>query len=166
MTLREVRMMHDAWMKSEPEWSESWDRMMLMYKHQGWMEEPVMGRRSGPLGDGKLNEVVNFPILAAESSIMRLAEIAVQDAFPYEFAGKGTGMIHQCHDSIAVELPLPAGFDPLWKPPHPKERKNNPLPPEIEKARRILEECMTVSIPGWEVIMTAEGDVGRTLKDI
>ena len=43
---------------------------------------------------------------------------------------------------------------------------NNPLPPEIEKARRILEECMTVSIPGWEVVMTAEGDVGRTLKDI
>jgi hypothetical protein len=166
MTLREVRLMHDAWMKSEPEWSEAWSRMMAMYKHQGWMEEPVMGRRSGPLSDGKLNEVVNFPILAAESSIMRLAEIAVQDAFPYEFAGKGTGMIHQCHDSIAVEIPLPDGFDPLWKPPHPKERKDNPLPPEIEKARRTLEECMTVSIPGWEVVMTAEGEVGRTLKDI
>ena len=166
MSLREVRMMHDAWMKSEPEWAESWDRMMSMYKHQGWMEEPVMGRRSGPLGDGKLNEVVNFPILAAESSIMRIAEIAVQEAFPFEFAGKGTGMIHQCHDSIAVEIPLPDGFNPLWKPPHPKERKNNPLPPEIEKARRELEERMTVSIPGWEVVMTAEGDVGRTLKDI
>jgi hypothetical protein len=39
---------------------------MNTYKHQGWMEEPVMGRRSGPLSDGKLNEVVNFPILAAE----------------------------------------------------------------------------------------------------
>lgn len=166
MTLREVRLMHDAWMKSEPEWAEAWDRMMNAYKYQGWMEEPVMGRRSGPLSDGKLNEVVNFPILAAESSIMRLAEIAVQDAFPHEFAGKGTGMIHQCHDSIAVEMPLPSGFDPLWKPPHPKERKDNPLPPEIEKARRILEECMTVSIPGWEVVMTAEGEVGRTLKDI
>jgi DNA polymerase I-like protein with 3'-5' exonuclease and polymerase domains len=166
MTVREVRMMHEAWMKSEPQWAEAWERMMNTYKHQGWMEEPVMGRRSGPLSDGKLNEVVNFPILAAEGSIMRLAECAVRDAFPFEFAGKGTGMIHQCHDSIAVEVPLPDGFDPLWKPPHPKERKNNPLPPEIEKARRTLEECMTVTIPGWEVVMTAEGDVGRTLKDI
>ena len=35
---------------------------------QGYIEEPVMGRRSGGLSDGKKNEVVNFPILAAESS--------------------------------------------------------------------------------------------------
>jgi hypothetical protein len=125
------------------------------------MEEPVMGRRSGPLSDGKLNEVVNFPILAAEGSVMRLAECAVRDAFPFEFAGKGTGMIHQCHDSIAVEVPLPGGFDPLWSPV-----KGEPLPPEIERMRRTLEECMVIRIPSWEVPMTAEADVGRTLKDI
>jgi len=161
MTLREVRVMHDAWLQSEPEWAQAWEQMMIMYGRQGWMEEPVMGRRSGSLSDGKLNEVVNFPILAAESSIMRLAEVAVRDAFPFEFAGRGTGMIHQCHDSIAVEVPLPDGLDPLWKP-----TKGEPLPPELEQARRTLEECMTVAIPGWAVPMTAEADVGRTLKDI
>ena len=68
--------------------------------------------------------------------------------------------------AIAVEIPLPDGFDPLWAPPRAKDRKDNPLPPAIEEARRTLEECMTVAIPGWDVVMTAEGDVGRTLKDI
>ena len=70
-------------------------------------------------------------------------------------------MIHQCHDSIAVELPLPAGFDPMWAPV-----KGEELPPEIEKIRRTMEEAMTISIKGWDVDMTAEADIGRTLKDI
>jgi hypothetical protein len=125
------------------------------------MFEPVFGRRSGPLSDGKKNEVVNFPILAAESSIMRLAEQEIINAFPFDYAGKGTGMIHQCHDSIAVEMPLPDGLPPDWKPVRGEE-----LPPKIEEARRIVEDCMTVTIPGWEVVMTAEADVGRSLKDV
>ena len=108
------------------------------------MEEPIMGRRSGPLSDGKLNEVVNFPVLAAEGAVMRLAEIAVRDAFPFQKWGPGTGMIHQCHDSIAVEVPEHLG----------------------EEMVEVLEKCMTVTIPGWDVPMTAEAELGRTLKDI
>ena len=118
-------------------------------------------RRSGNLSDGKLNEVVNFPVLAAESSIMRLAEHAVMEAFPFNFEGPGTGMIHQCHDSIAVEVNLPPGLDPLWAP-----TKGEALPPQLETMRRTLEECMCVSLPGWPITMTAEASVGRTLKDL
>ena len=161
MTVREVRVMHDKWRESEPEWESVWKQMVNIYEQRGYMEEPVMGRRSGPLSDGKKQEVVNFPILAAEGSIMRLAEANVREAFPHQFAGQGTGMIHQCHDSIAVELPLPAGFDPMWAPV-----KGEELPPEIEKIRRTMEEAMTISIKGWDVDMTAEADIGRTLKDI
>lgn len=161
MTLREVRVMHNKWQQSEPQWDEAWNNMLSIYGRQGYMEEPIMGRRSGPLSDGKKQEVVNFPILAAEGSVMRLAEANVQEAFPHQFAGPGTGIIHQCHDSIAVEVPLPAGFDPMWAP-----TKGEELPPEIEKLRRTMEEAMTITIPGWPVSMTAEADVGRTLKDI
>ena len=125
------------------------------------MEEPVFGRRSGPLSDGKKNEVVNFPLLAAESSIMRLAEQAVMEEFPFGFAGSDTGMIHQCHDSVAVEMPLPPGVPPDWKP-----TRGEPLPPALEDARRMVEECMTGSFPGGDVRMTAEAEVGRSLKDI
>tara|TARA_R110001599_G_scaffold200964_5_gene397803 strand:- start:2066 stop:4840 length:2775 start_codon:yes stop_codon:yes gene_type:complete len=158
---REVRHFHNKWLKAEPEWMEAWNQMLGQYSQQGFMEEPVFGRRSGPLSDGKKNEVVNFPILAAESSIMRLAEQAVIDAFPFDYAGKGTGMIHQCHDSIAVEMPLPDYLPPDWKPV-----AGEALPPELEAARRTVEDCMTVTIPGWDVRMTAEAEVGRSLKDI
>ena len=158
---REVRHFHNKWLKAEPEWMGAWNQMLGQYSRQSFMEEPVFGRRSGPLSDGKKNEVVNFPILAAESSVMRLAEQAIIGEFPFDFAGPGTGMIHQCHDSIAVEIPLPDGLPPDWAPV-----KGEPLPAELEEARRRVEECMTVTIPGWDVKMTAEAEVGRSLKDI
>jgi len=158
---REVRHFHNKWLEAEPEWETAWKHMMRCYGHQGYMMEPVMLRRSGPLSDGKKNEVVNFPILAAESSIMRLAEHAVMEAFPFNYAGEGTGMIHQCHDSIAVEIPMPPGLPPDWKP-----TRGEPLPAALEEARRTVEECMTVKLPGWSVTMTAEADVGRSLKDV
>ena len=157
---REVRHFHNKWLEAEPEWEVAWKNMMQMYDHQGFMVEPVLGRRSGPLSDGKKNEVVNFPILAAESSIMRLAEQAIINEFPFDYAGKGTGMIHQCHDSIAVEVPLPDGVDPNWAP------GDGEMHPEIKRIQETVEECMTVTIPGWEVTMTAEADVGRSLKDV
>jgi uracil-DNA glycosylase len=161
MTSRQVRTFHRRWLKAEPEWLQAWQLMLNIFAAQGYIEEPVMGRRSGGLSDGKKNEVVNFPILAAESSLMRIAEIRIRDAFPYEFAGPGTGMIHQCHDSIAVEVPLPPGCDPLWKP-----KRGEPLPPTLEYWKNLVEECMTVRVPGWPVVLTSEADVGRTLKDV
>lgn len=146
-TLTQVRFIHDGWMKSEPEWMKAWQSMLDLYRRHQCMEEPVLHRRSGQLTDGKKNEVVNYPILAAEASVMRLAEHRVMEAFPFDHAGPGTGLVHQCHDSIAIEVP-DAG-----------ER-------QLEEWRRQVEECMTIRIPGWEVPMTAEATVGRTLKDV
>jgi len=144
---REVRHFHNKWLEAEPEWIDAWRNMLALYQHQGYMEEPVLGRRSGNLTDGKKNEVVNFPVLAAESSIMRLAEQEIISAFPFGFAGEGTGMVHQCHDSICVEVP-DAGEE------------------QLEKWRCLVEECMTVRIPGWSVTLTAEADIGRSLKEV
>jgi len=144
MSQREVRLIHRAWMEAEPEWAQSWKQMQGVFDQQGFMEEPVFRRRSGPLSDGKLNEVVNYPILAAESALMRMAEHRVMEAFPFNFAGPGTGMIHQCHDSIAVEVPEAM----------------------VEDAAKTIEECMTLRLPGWEVPVTAEADSGKTLKDV
>ena len=158
MTTKEVRHFHETWLKTEPEWLTAWDTMQAIYKRQGFMEEPVMGRRSGLLSDGKKQEVVNFPILAAEASCMRLAEQALLHAFPWDL-GRRTGLIHQCHDSVAVEVDAPPGLAG-WKPV-----KGEALPPELEKLRKQVEECMTVRIPGWDVPLTAEASVGRNLKE-
>ncbi len=158
MTSKEVRHFHETWLKNEPEWMLAWEQMLSLYRHQGYMEEPVLGRRSGGLSDGKKNEVVNFPILAAEASLMRLAEQALLHAFPWDL-GRRTGLIHQCHDSVAVEVDAPPGLAG-WKPV-----KGEALPPELEKLRKQVEECMTVRIPGWDVPLTAEASVGRNLKE-
>lgn len=158
MTTKEVRHFHETWLKTEPEWLTAWDAMQSIYRHQGYMEEPVMGRRSGGLSDGKKQEVVNFPILAAEASCMRLAEQALIREFPWDFYNR-TGLIHQCHDSVAVEIEAPPGLAD-WKP-----KKGEALPPELEAYRREVEECMTVRIPGWDVPLTAEASVGRNLKE-
>jgi len=158
MTSKEVRHFHETWLKNEPEWMTAWETMLSVYRHQGFMEEPVLGRRSGGLSDGKKNEVVNFPILAAETSIMRLAEQALIHAFPWNL-GKRTGLIHQCHDSIAIEIEAPPGLAD-WKP-----KKGEALPAELEAYRKRVEECMTVRVPGWEVPLTAEASVGRNLKE-
>jgi hypothetical protein len=158
MASKEVRHFHETWLKNEPEWMAAWDVMLAMYRHQGFMEEPVLGRRSGGLSDGKKNEVVNFPILAAEASLMRLAEQALLAAYPWDL-GKRTGLIHQCHDSVAVEIEAPPGLAD-WKP-----KKGEALPPELERHRKHVEERMTVRVPGWEVPLTAEASVGRNLKE-
>ncbi len=158
MTSKEVRHFHETWLKTEPEWQQAWDAMLSIYRHQGYMEEPVFGRRSGNLTDGKKNEVVNFPILAAETSIMRVAEQHIIHAFPWDLERR-TGLIHQCHDSVAIEIHAPPGLE-KWKPV-----KGEALPPELERYRKTLEECMTVRVPGWEVPCTAEASVGRNLKE-
>lgn len=158
MTTREVRHFHEMWLKTEPEWLTAWDAMLAIHRHQGFMEEPVFGRRSGGLSDGKKQEVVNFPILAAEASCIRIAEQKLIHTFPWDLERK-LGLIHQCHDSVAVEIEAPPGLAG-WKP-----TKGEALPPELERVRRQVEECMTVHVPGWEVPMTAEASVGRNLKE-
>jgi len=146
-SLRDVRFIHDAWLEAEPEWMKAWQSMLKLYRQQGFMDEPVFGRRSGPLSDGKKNEVVNYPILSAESAVMRIAEQRLIEQFPYGFAGPGTGLIHQCHDSIAVEVP--------------DEGEH-----QLEQWRKLVEQCMTVEVPGWVVTMTSEAAVGKTLKEV
>lgn len=157
----QVILFHRTWMEAEPDWIKSWEWEVEKWDRYGYSWDPIFQRRSGLLSGGKFNEVVNYPLLTAEAHVMRIAEWEVRRAFPFEHAGPGTGVIQQVHDSIIVETALPPGYDPLWSP-----KKGEPLPPEIEKMRRKLEECMTVKIPGWDFPMTAEADVGRSLAEV
>lgn len=159
MEPREVRVFHSKWLKAEPEWADAWAAMVRLYDAQGYMVDPVFGRRSGGLSDGKEQEVVNNPVLTAEGACMRVAEQRIIHAFPY--TGDGRGLIHQCHDSVGVEVDLPPGLDPMWRP-----IKGEPLPGKIEEMRRYVEWAMTVNVPGWDIPITAEADVGRSLKDV
>tara|TARA_R110002126_G_scaffold70684_4_gene177706 strand:- start:469 stop:3321 length:2853 start_codon:yes stop_codon:yes gene_type:complete len=142
--LNQVRFFDQVWHESEPDWLRSWHQMQALYDKQGYMEDPLFGRRSGNLNEGKKNEVVNYPVLACEQVAMAIAERRVLQTFPFQKWGPGTGMNAQVHDSIIVEVP---------------ERL-------AEWARDEMTRCMTVKVPGWEVDFTCEADIGRTWVEV
>jgi DNA polymerase I-like protein with 3'-5' exonuclease and polymerase domains len=105
ITLREVRMMHEKWLKGA-KFDAGWEREMATYRNLGYLTEPVMGRRRDFLDGENLNEIVNFPIQASGASLMNIALLDIWKAVPLRKWGPGTGIINQCHDSIVVECPL------------------------------------------------------------
>ena len=178
MNLRDdVKPMIERHNAAEPDWDRAWQEMQDLYAAQGYMADPLFGRRSGMLSGGKAQEVVNFPVLACESAVMRLAEWSVRRAFPFQKHGPGTGLISQVHDEVTVEWvggrlerlsdgdkyqlqmkrPLGDGFV--------ASNKSYKWCSEIEDNRRLLEHAMTVKIPGWDIPFTAEAGVGLDLKE-
>jgi uracil-DNA glycosylase len=155
-TLREVRRLYRVWMRAEPEWETAWERVMAQYRRNGgWIEEAVLGRRSGGLEDGKKQAVVNYDILVCEPAIMALIETEIRAAFPCGHDGPGTGLIAQVHDSITIET---EGF--AWV--EDRDGKKFVVCDEATERKRLrMHECMNgVRIPGWVVPITAEIGVG------
>lgn len=142
--LRQVQFFDQVWHDAEPDWKRAWQEMIDLYDKQGFMEDPLFGRRSGTLNNGKKNEVVNFPIIACEVAAMAIAEQRILASFPPGKWGPGTGLTAQVHDSAIVEVPLHLG----------------------EWARDEMTRCMTIHIPGWEVPFTCEADIGQTWAEV
>ncbi|MDF1699581.1 MAG: DNA polymerase [Planctomycetota bacterium] len=142
--LRQVRYFDQVWHESEPDWKRAWQSMLDLYEQQGFMEDPLFGRRSGSLQEGKKNEVVNYPVLSCESAIMSIAEMRVLRSFPSGKWGPGTGITAQVHDSLVVEVPEHLA----------------------EWAQKEMTRLMTIKVPGWPVPFTCEADVGRTWAEV
>lgn len=104
MSVREVRLMHQKWCEGA-KFEAGWDKELNLYRGKGYLVEPVMGRRRDFLDGENPNEIVNFPIQAAGASLMNIALIELHRRIPLHKWGIGTGIINQCHDSIAVECP-------------------------------------------------------------
>jgi DNA polymerase I-like protein with 3'-5' exonuclease and polymerase domains/uracil-DNA glycosylase len=154
ISLREVRAMHEKWMVGAKfEWG--WAKEMMTYQQQGFLAEPVMGRRRDFLDGENPNEIVNFPIQAAGASLMNISILKVLDAIPFECWGPGTGIINQCHDSIVVECPLDGATlstDGTWDVP------KGSIPWRV---KHIIEEAMNQTHPGLPgVEFTATADYG------
>ena len=141
---RQIALFHKRWLRAEPEWEYAWARMLAMFGKNGFMDEPILGRRSGALSGGKKNEVINNPILGAEVALISLAEVGLRAAFPHQHWGPGTGLIHQEHDHVSAQVPEHLA----------------------EWAKGVFRECMNFTIPGWPVPITSTPKVGRTLYDV
>jgi hypothetical protein len=162
LTLREVRAMHSAWLEGAKEFPLGWDRELATFRAQGFISEPVMGRRRDCLNGEDLNEIVNFPIQGAASSLMNRAMIKIADAIPLHKWGAGTGLITQTHDALVVECPQDtAVYDPeakKWTVPE------GSIPWQVQQ---IIEDAMRQSDPSLPgVTFTATADVGFTWKEV
>jgi DNA polymerase I-like protein with 3'-5' exonuclease and polymerase domains/uracil-DNA glycosylase len=144
-TLSEIRHMHANWIGALPELPAGWEAEMNLYHANGFGAEPVFGRRRDFLDGEDKNEIVNHPILAAEASIMMLVEEKLRALVPYEYGGVGTGIINQCHDSLALEVPAS----------------------DAERVAAILTDCMTLDLdclPG--VRFTGKAEIGDDWKAV
>jgi DNA polymerase I-like protein with 3'-5' exonuclease and polymerase domains/uracil-DNA glycosylase len=112
MPLARVREMHEKWLAGAPEYKVGWERDVNLFKRQGYLREPINGRRRdfldslhGTPDDLAANEIVNFCIQSAAAALISNAMIQVYEQIPKNKWGPGTGLINQCHDHLVVECP-------------------------------------------------------------
>lgn len=68
MELKKVRGMRDKWLRGAPEFEWGWERDIQTYKHQGYLREPVHGRRRDFLDGEDANAIVNFSVQCVPGS--------------------------------------------------------------------------------------------------
>jgi DNA polymerase I-like protein with 3'-5' exonuclease and polymerase domains len=144
LSVREVRMMHQNWAKGA-QYQHGWQEELQAFRTNGFLAEPIMGRRRDFLDGENINEIVNYPIQASASSLMNIALLRLREEIPMWKWGYGTGIINQCHDAIVVECP---------------EDK-------AEWVRQVMQDCMNLEfdcLPG--VKFTAEAELGTSWKDV
>lgn len=145
MPLRKVREMRDRWLESVPEYEKGWQNEIDSWKRQGYLAEPVLGRRRDFLDGENPNELVNFRIQASVASLMNQAIIELADQIPRHKWGMGTGIIAQVHDWIGLEVPEQ----------------------HAEEAAKILESCMNRTHPSIPNIQfTAKADIGKRWNEV
>jgi DNA polymerase I-like protein with 3'-5' exonuclease and polymerase domains/uracil-DNA glycosylase len=162
LSLREVRRMHEAWLEGCPEFASGWEREIEAYRKQGFLAEPITGRRRDFLDGENPNELVNFNIQGSAAGLMNLGMIRLAEEIPVNKYGPGTGIINQCHDAMVLEVPADgATYDAETKKWHVPEGS---IP---WRTMKTLEECMNSthpSLPG--VRITATADIGESWKDV
>lgn len=159
----EVKALHKAWLKGQPEWKDAWQREIDFYKAHGYVQSYLFNRQSGDLGDDQ-NKMVNTGVLTTEGEVMMMIEGRIEKAFPRDGSGPGTGFLWQCHDSAVIEWALPPGLPPFWHPG--KKYKRSDLPKAVREIEERFEEAFTLKIPNWEFEIRGEASVGRTLKEV
>jgi DNA polymerase-1 len=148
LKLREVRIMHQEWMESEPEWALGWNAEMSSYDANGYLASPIMGRRCDfEDGDAKgdlKTKVSNYATLSGEADVMVPMTYELSQRVPWGYAGADTGLVGQFHDAMLVECPVD----------------------DAERVKTILEGAMNTTVPGWVVPITAGAEIGHRWSDV
>lgn len=105
LEMSEVAGMSKRWLEGAPEYKAGWAKEMAEASTQGYLREPVTGRRRDFPQNLKLNmsEVVNFKVQAGAAGVMNKCLKEIKAKIPFGAWGRNTGIMNQCHDAITVE---------------------------------------------------------------
>jgi DNA polymerase I-like protein with 3'-5' exonuclease and polymerase domains/uracil-DNA glycosylase len=178
VTLRETDTLVRRWMKENHEYGQWWEDTIATYRRDGFLAEPVLGRRRFFLDGEDRNEIINYRVQAAGASCVTKAEIALTEGpLPFEKWGPGTGLIQNGHDALMAEAPCKCcgGKQYAW-PKGAKMRKgidvagHPPLAPgqkcPIVDAALAITEAMTMTLPGGNVKLTATPKIGFAWSEV
>lgn len=106
--MKQTQAVIEAWQRENPEIVRWWSTEVNLARHQGYLAEPILGRRREFYEfDEARCEILNFRSQSAGSALVHLATIQiVENLIPFEKWGPGTGLVNQCHDSLLFEVPI------------------------------------------------------------
>ena len=143
ISLREIRSRRRTWLDASPEFAKWWDTTLAKKRKQGFLTDPVLGRRcdfiSGDGDEEARNKILNFECQSGAAGVIHKATLQlVNGGLPFFRWGPGTGLIQQGHDALVAEVPIA----------------------EAENVASMLQEAMSMTIPGLPVKFTASAKIG------
>lgn len=105
LSLREVATLRRRWLRGIPQLPVWWESTLDEFRSQGFVLDPVLGRRRDFLDGENMNEIVNFPIQSAGAHIIHMSTFDLLKDIPFHKWGPGTGLIAQVHDALYIECP-------------------------------------------------------------
>ena len=146
LTMRQVAAFTNAWHRRAPEIKRWWESLLMTYRRQGYLTEPVMGLRLDFLDGEDPNKMYNYPAQSGGAAMVHRAMFRFLNEVPFFKWGPGTGLIQQAHDSLVVEVPEAEG----------------------ERVKKLLEEAMTEHGGkfGLDLPFIGEAKVGHNLKEV
>lgn len=140
--LRDVRALHRKWLRAAPEFKEWWEKELNHWRSNGYIEEPVNGRRRY-FYEEDFNAIVNFPVQAGGFSIVAQGMLEMVKHLPFNFREKN-GLVNQLHDAVLVQV----------------DEAN------AHSAQEIITQSLTRKVPGISVTFTADASVGYSWAEV
>jgi DNA polymerase I-like protein with 3'-5' exonuclease and polymerase domains len=174
LTLAQVTALRRRWLKNIPQLQAWWDDCLETYRSQGYLVDPVWGRRRDFLDGEKFNEIINFGVQSGGAHIIHESTFPLVEAIPFERWGPGTGLINQCHDALVFEVPKEhEEHRPTDAEGKVKEKEREFGWCEIgckctaNQVARMIKGAMNRSVPGLpDVTFAAKPKIGMRWSDV
>lgn len=136
-TMRQARRIYKLFWGAHPSMLKWGEKIVQSWRERGVVTDSILGRPCQFLDGEDKNAIVNWPVLSAEQSHAIPAILRAVEQVPFGYAGHGTGMVHDGHDSVTFEVPEEDGerVAAIVNGAMQSEHKGVPLTSEVKKGR-------------------------------